>query len=159
MLYSVTPERSGFTALGLSDWMRMDSAPLTNAGCVQMLISVLPLGADSMSEVMYKIANEDVARRTLFAPRISQDLTDVVTRALSKRLETIYQLGVDFVADLHEMMCQIVSLVSTTPVVQLILITIAHEKIVEFATTVPCGAREFEKTAACQSTLQTRAKS
>jgi hypothetical protein len=82
-----------------------------------------------------------------------------VTRALSQRLETIYQLGIDFVADLHEMMFQIVSLVSTTPVVQLILITIAHEKIVEFAITIPYRAREFEKTAACQSTLQTRAKS
>jgi eukaryotic-like serine/threonine-protein kinase len=127
----------------------------------QMLAGVLPLRGDSMSELMYKIANEEAPDVRSLRPEIPPELADVVARALSKRPETRYQSGDDFAVDLREVMGQMTGLAAATPVVQLARAheeTTAHEKTVAFDATVPSGAREFEKTAAYQSTLQTSAK-
>ena len=70
----------------------------------QMLAGVLPFRGDSMSELMYKIANEEAPDIRLIRPELSQALADVVALSLSKRPETRYQTGDLFAADLRSAM-------------------------------------------------------
>ena len=51
----------------------------------QMLAGVLPFRGDSMSELMYKIANEEAPDIRIIRPALPQNLADVVALALSKR--------------------------------------------------------------------------
>jgi serine/threonine-protein kinase len=67
----------------------------------QMLTGLLPFRGDSMSELMYKIANEEAPDVRVLRPELSQRLADVVALALSKRPETRYQDGQRFAADLR----------------------------------------------------------
>jgi len=72
----------------------------------QMLAGVLPFRGDSMSELMYKIANEEAPDIRIIRPELPQNLADVVALSLSKRPETRYQTGDQFAADLRSVMGQ-----------------------------------------------------
>jgi serine/threonine-protein kinase len=67
----------------------------------QLLSGVLPFRGESMSELMYKIANEEAADIRTIRPELSEGLANVVALALSKRPETRYQTGEQFAADLR----------------------------------------------------------
>ena len=73
----------------------------------QMLAGVLPFRGDSMSELMYKIANEEAPDIRIIRPDFPQALADIVALALSKRPETRYQTGDQFAMDLRRVMGQI----------------------------------------------------
>jgi serine/threonine-protein kinase len=66
----------------------------------QLLTGVLPFRADSMSELMYKITNAEAADIRILRPELPKELADIVALSLSKRPETRYQNGEQFVADL-----------------------------------------------------------
>ena len=67
----------------------------------QMLAGVLPFRGDSMSELMFKIANEEAADIRIIRPELPENLANVVALALSKRPETRYQTGDQCAADLR----------------------------------------------------------
>ncbi|RFO96543.1 serine/threonine protein kinase [Rhodoferax lacus] len=67
----------------------------------QLLTGVLPFRGDSMSALMFKIANEEAADIRSIRPELSESLANVVALALSKRPETRYQTGDQFAADLR----------------------------------------------------------
>ncbi len=73
----------------------------------QMLAGVLPFRGDSMSELMYKIANEEAPDIRIIRPELPPALADVVALSLSKRPETRYQAGDLFAADLRNVMGQV----------------------------------------------------
>lgn len=66
-----------------------------------MLAGELPFRGGSMSELMYKIANEEAADIRSVRPELSEALAHVVALAMSKRPETRYQTGEQFAADLQ----------------------------------------------------------
>ncbi len=119
----------------------------------QMLAGVLPFRGDSMSELMYKIANEEAPDIRIVRPELPQDLADVVALSLSKRPETRYQTGDQFAADLRRVMGQVsgaASVAVPTPLPS--SVGASAEKTVAFSTTVastPVGRRsttEFSET-------------
>jgi serine/threonine-protein kinase len=67
----------------------------------QLLAGVLPFRGESMSELMFKIANEEAADIRRVRPEISEHLANVVALALSKRPDTRYQTGEQFAADVR----------------------------------------------------------
>jgi serine/threonine-protein kinase len=67
----------------------------------QMLTGVLPFRGDSMAELMYKIANEEAPDIRIVRNEISEQLAQVVARALVKRSDLRYQDGDAFAADLR----------------------------------------------------------
>jgi serine/threonine protein kinase len=73
----------------------------------QMLSGVLPFRGDSMSELMYKIANEEAPDIRIVRPELARSLADVVALSLSKRPETRYQDGDQFAAELRNAMKQV----------------------------------------------------
>ena len=72
----------------------------------QMLAGVLPFRGDSMSELMYKIANEEAPDIRIIRFELPQNLADVVALSLSKRPETRYQTGDQFAVDLRSVINQ-----------------------------------------------------
>jgi eukaryotic-like serine/threonine-protein kinase len=66
----------------------------------QMLAGVLPLRGESMTELMYKITNEQAPDIRMFRQDISDPLAAIVARSLGKRPEARYQNGDDLAADL-----------------------------------------------------------
>jgi serine/threonine-protein kinase len=130
----------------------------------QMLAGVLPFRGDSMSELMYKIANEEAPDIRIIRPELPQSLADVIALSLSKRPETRYQTGDQFAADLRRVMGQMsgaVLVAVPTPVPSsggastektvAFSTTVAstpaagHSKT-DFSETVPATMAEFEKT-------------
>lgn len=114
----------------------------------QMLAGVLPFRGESMAELMYKIANEDAANVRIIRPELSEELANVVERALSKRPETRYQDGMSFAVDVRHVLGNFMGeplLPISTPV---LAGNGTAEKTMAFAATVPAGAIDFEKTAA-----------
>lgn len=129
----------------------------------QMLAGVLPFRGDSMSELMYKIANEDAPDIRIIRPELPQALADVVALSLSKRPETRYQTGDQFAADLRKLLGEVsgdvalghvappaarnvpsertVAFSSTDP-----LLPVAGGKSVDFSATIAAMPGEFEKT-------------
>jgi len=67
----------------------------------QMLTGVLPFRADSMSELMLKIASQEAADVRSLRPELAENLAGVVALSISKRPETRYQTGDQFAADLR----------------------------------------------------------
>jgi CHASE2 domain-containing sensor protein len=67
----------------------------------QLLCGVLPFRGESMSELMYKIANEEAADIRTIRPELPEALANAVALSLSKRPETRYQTGTLFAADLR----------------------------------------------------------
>ncbi len=103
----------------------------------QMLAGVLPFRGESMSELMFKIANEEAADIRIIRPELQENLANVVALALSKRPETRYQTGDQFAADLRAMEAQLVGQVDAKPVSTHIQESSGMEKTVSFASTVP----------------------
>ena len=73
----------------------------------QLLAGVLPFRGSSMSELMFKIANEEAADIRAVRPEIPEALAHVVALALSKRPDTRYQTGEQFAADLRAVATQL----------------------------------------------------
>jgi serine/threonine-protein kinase len=129
----------------------------------QMLAGVLPFRGDSMSELMYKIANEEAPDIRIIRSELPQNLADVVALSLSKRPETRYQTGDQFAVDLRSVISQMagaapmatsapsaperassektVAFASTVMGVP----SETHNKV-DFTATVPASAADFEKT-------------
>lgn len=129
----------------------------------QMLAGVLPFRGDSMSELMYKIANEEAPDIRIIRSDLPQILADVVALSLSKRPETRYQTGDQFAVDLRSVISQ---MAGSTPVVSNASVLAdkafdgkavafaatvpnaegRNQRNVDFTATVPASAAEFEKT-------------
>jgi serine/threonine-protein kinase len=105
-----------------------------------------------MSELMYKIANEEAPDIRIIRPELTQGLADVVALSLSKRPETRYQTGEQFAADLRSVMdrpgnadpkrvdkADGVAATVSDPVA-------AVEAKMDFMETVPATAADFDKT-------------
>jgi CHASE2 domain-containing sensor protein/predicted Ser/Thr protein kinase len=121
----------------------------------QMLAGVLPFRGDSMSELMYKIANEDAPGLSLMRPELPHILADIVALAMTKRPETRYQNGEQFAADLRSVMSQLSGVEVAAPVKPLAAgiaatrkraVFIATAPSMHFAETAPATLSEFEKT-------------
>ncbi|MES2952918.1 MAG: serine/threonine-protein kinase [Pseudomonadota bacterium] len=129
----------------------------------QMLAGVLPFRGDSMSELMYKIANEEAPDIRIIRPDLPQNLADVVALSLSKRPETRYQTGDQFAADLRSVIGQMTGTALVLPMAQVSTTQPTGEKTVafsattpsqsdggqnkvDFTATVPASAVNFEKT-------------
>jgi CHASE2 domain-containing sensor protein len=110
----------------------------------QMLAGVLPFRGDSMSELMYKIANEDAPDLCRIRSELPQILVDVVARALTKRPETRYQSGELFAADLHSVLTHLSRVKTAEPRKPTGFSEAAPP--LHFAETVPATLTEFEKT-------------
>jgi serine/threonine-protein kinase len=103
----------------------------------QMLAGVLPFRGESMSELMYKIANEEAADIRTIRPELGEGLANVVALALSKRPETRYQTGDQFAADLRAVGAQAAGLTQPTSAPQTESSATGMEKTVAFTATVP----------------------
>ena len=109
----------------------------------QMLAGVLPFRGDSMSELMYKIANEEAPDIRIIRSELSQNLADVVALSLSKRPETRYQTGDQFAVDLRSVMSQ---MSGAAPVAFTSTVPAGGNTKFDFTATVPASAVDFEKT-------------
>jgi serine/threonine-protein kinase len=103
----------------------------------QMLAGVLPFRGDSMSELMFKIANEEAADIRIIRPELPENLANVVALALSKRPETRYQTGDQFALDLRAVEAQLAGQHNAKPASASIQESSQMEKTVSFASTVP----------------------
>ncbi len=103
----------------------------------QMLAGVLPFRGDSMSELMYKIANEEAPDIRLIRPELPQALADVVALSLSKRPEIRYQTGDQFAIDLRSVIGQVANFAQTPGKSAPMAETRSADKTVAFAATVP----------------------
>jgi serine/threonine-protein kinase len=103
----------------------------------QMLAGVLPFRGDSMSELMFKIANEEAADVRIIRPELSENLANVVALALSKRPETRYQTGDQFAADLRAVEAQMAGQPDAKSAGVSLQESSGMEKTVSFASTVP----------------------
>ena len=126
----------------------------------QMLAGVLPFRGDSMSELMFKIANEAAPDIRIIRSELPQNLADVVALSLSKRPETRYQTGEQFAVDLRSVMSQLsgtTPLAVPSPVAPANSVddkTVAfvatlpgkNKDAVDFTGTVPASLTNFEKT-------------
>ncbi len=126
----------------------------------QMLAGVLPFRGDSMSELMYKIANEEAPDIRIIRSELPQNLADVVALSLSKRPETRYQTGDQFAVDLRSVISQMSGATPPAPVAHGAAAQPSNERTVafnasgpggnnnkvDFTATVPASAVDFEKT-------------
>ncbi len=129
----------------------------------QMLAGVLPFRGDSMSELMYKIANEEAPDIRIIRSELPQNLADIVALSLSKRPETRYQTGDQFAVDLRGVISQMAGSMPVAPNVSTLVDkalggkTVAfaatvpnvdgrNQRNVDFTATIPASAAEFEKT-------------
>jgi serine/threonine-protein kinase len=114
----------------------------------QMLAGALPFRGDSMSELMFKIANEEAADIRKLRPELSEHLANVVALSLSKRPETRYQSGDLLAADLRVVLAQMQGRAepAASPVPAAPHDT-SMEKTVAFETTVPSMAAGPERIA------------
>jgi serine/threonine-protein kinase len=129
----------------------------------QMLAGVLPFRGDSMSELMYKIANEEAPDIRIIRSELPQNLADVVALSLSKRPETRYQTGDQFAADLRSVISQMSGVAPMAASTLAPTYRASSEKTVAFASpvlgvpsgtknkadftaTVAASAADFEKT-------------
>jgi serine/threonine-protein kinase len=103
----------------------------------QMLAGVLPFRGESMSELMYKIANEEAADIRIIRPELSENLANVVALSLSKRPETRYQTGDQFAADLRAVEAQMTGQRDAGATAASFQETTSMQKTVSFASTVP----------------------
>ena len=126
----------------------------------QMLAGVLPFRGDSMSELMYKIANEEAPDIRIIRSELTPGLADLVALSLSKRPETRYQTGDQFAADLRNVMSQMAGSVAFASPAPVSIAKFADDATVAFSATlpsknqnvidsdatVPAPTAEFEKT-------------
>ncbi len=102
----------------------------------QMLTGVLPFRGESMAELMYKIANTEAADIRVVRSDLPQTLANVVALALNKQLETRYQTGEQFAADLRLVGKEVSGQSVLDSAYTLGSSAFATEKTVVFATTV-----------------------
>ena len=105
----------------------------------QMLAGVLPFRGDSMSELMFKIANEEAADVRIIRPELPENLANVVALALSKRPETRYQTGDQFAADLRAVEAQLAGQPIAKSASARVQESSGIEKTVSFPSTTPGG--------------------
>ena len=103
----------------------------------QMLAGVLPFRGDSMSELMYKIANEEAPDIRIIRSELTPGLADLVALSLSKRPETRYQTGDQFAADLRSVMSQMAGSVAFASPAPVSIAKFADEATVAFSATLP----------------------
>jgi eukaryotic-like serine/threonine-protein kinase len=103
----------------------------------QLLAGILPFRGESMSELMFKIANEEAADIRLVRPELPESLANVVALSLSKRPETRYQTGEQFAADLRAVDGGFVQTASRLPDNQPQEIRNGMEQTIPFDATVP----------------------
>jgi serine/threonine-protein kinase len=68
----------------------------------QLLSGTLPFRAESMAELMFKIANEPAPDVRTVAPSVPPSLAAVVTKAMAKRFDDRYSNGLDLARDLRQ---------------------------------------------------------
>jgi len=73
----------------------------------QLLTGVLPFRGDSMTELMYKIANEDAPDIRVIRKELPESLANLIALSVSKRPETRYQDGDQFAHDLRAVMVEL----------------------------------------------------
>ena len=103
----------------------------------QMLAGVLPFRGDSMSELMYKIANEEAPDIRIIRSELTPGLADLVALSLSKRPETRYQTGDQFAADLRSVMSQMSGSVAFASPAPVSIAKFADDATVAFSATLP----------------------
>jgi CHASE2 domain-containing sensor protein/predicted Ser/Thr protein kinase len=108
----------------------------------QLLCGVLPFRGDSMAELMFKIANEEAPDIRIARPDLSENISNIVALSMSKRPETRYQTGLEFSNDLRSILSGsfAVPVTDSMPLASGGGATIANEKTVAFASTVPAGS-------------------
>jgi serine/threonine-protein kinase len=67
----------------------------------QMTCGRLPFVADSMAQLMYKIANEEAPDIRLFNDKIPDALVHAIHKGMAKKMEDRYQTGDEMAADLR----------------------------------------------------------
>lgn len=104
----------------------------------QLLTGVLPFRAESMAELMYKIANETPPDIRLVNPKISEQLASVIARALAKSVDMRYSTGLEMAEDLKRCVDSVwdESTVSGSAAEQSEVAPSWNEPTVRFATTV-----------------------
>lgn len=70
----------------------------------QLLSGSLPYRAESMAELMFKIANEPAPDVRTSNPRIAAGVAEVIARALTKNLQERYATGAQMAADLNALL-------------------------------------------------------
>jgi serine/threonine-protein kinase len=70
----------------------------------QLLSGVLPFRAESMAELMFKIANEPAPDVRTFNPQLSAGLAQVVARAMAKSLAERYPTGAQMASELRALL-------------------------------------------------------
>jgi serine/threonine-protein kinase len=70
----------------------------------QLLTGALPFRGDSMSELMYKIANEEAVDVRSICADLPQAVSDIVVRAMCKMPELRYQTGDEMAVDLRDVL-------------------------------------------------------
>jgi serine/threonine-protein kinase len=103
----------------------------------QMLAGVLPFRGESMSELMFKIANQEAADIRVVRPEIPEALAHVVALSLSKRPDTRYQSGQQFAADLRAVALQLPAQAAAGVAQTVTKESGAAEKTQAFSSTVP----------------------
>jgi CHASE2 domain-containing sensor protein/predicted Ser/Thr protein kinase len=103
----------------------------------QMLAGVLPFRGDSMSELMFKIANEEAPDVRIIRPELPRNLADVVALSLSKRPETRYQTGEQFAMDLRSVMSQMSGAAPAAPSFHSSAENLSNRKTVAFSANAP----------------------
>ena len=68
----------------------------------QLLSGALPFKAESMAELMFKVANEPAPDLRRTAPSVSAELARVVAKAMAKRFDERYATGQDMAHDLRQ---------------------------------------------------------
>ncbi len=66
----------------------------------QLLSGSLPFKADSMASLMFKITNEDAADVRTVRPDIAAELSSIINKALTKKVEDRYQTGTEMANEL-----------------------------------------------------------
>jgi serine/threonine-protein kinase len=112
----------------------------------QLLAGVLPFRGDSMSELMYKIANEEAPDIRIIRPDLPQALADVVALSLSKRPETRYQTGDQFAVDLRKTLSQVLDSGAMGQPGRSLGGSGASERTVTFSATEAASPDEFQRT-------------
>ena len=90
-----------------------------------------------MSELMYKIANEEAPDICIIRSELTPGLADLVALSLSKRPETRYQTGDQFAADLRSVMSQMSGSVAFASPAPVSIAKFADDATVAFSATLP----------------------
>jgi len=115
----------------------------------QLLTGVLPFRGESMTELMYKIANEEAPDLRVVRPELSVDLAAVVQRALVKNPQLRYTDGEAFARDLYAVLANLASGQTMMPPKP----TVPPKSIVPTTGQVTTNPQVFEKTQTVAATM------